>query len=103
MRRLIIQYFIFDINLGTVYFVLGTLLALLGLSFGGYEWALTISTHTARTTGTVMLAVLPILMGFQLLLNALMYDVQFSARTYHEVKVATVRRRARSSDRRALP
>jgi dolichol-phosphate mannosyltransferase len=94
LRRLLIQYFILDINLGSVYCVLGSLLVLLGLGFGIYEFMLTMATHVARTTGTVMLAVLPLLMGFQLLLNALMYDVQFSPRTHHEVRVTTALRRS---------
>lgn len=93
LRRVLIQYFVLDINLGTLYCVLGLLLAVIGSSFGAYEWWLTLTTHVARTTGTVMLAVLPVLMGFQLLLNALMYDVQFSPRTHHEVKVIAARRR----------
>lgn len=87
LRRLLLQYFVFDINLGTLYGSFGLLLALFGLAFGGFEWAQSIMTHTPRTTGTVMLAVLPFLMGFQLLLNALMYDVEFSKRTSHELLV----------------
>ncbi|HTU68868.1 MAG TPA: glycosyltransferase family 2 protein [Candidatus Baltobacteraceae bacterium] len=89
-KRILLQYFIFDVNLGTIYFVVGTLLALFGLIFGGFEWVQSIITNVPRATGTVMLAVLPFLMGFQLLLNALMYDVQFSPRTQHELKVHRV-------------
>ena len=92
-RRLILQYFVFDINLGTLYSVVGSILLLFGLIFGGYEWIQSIVTHVGRATGTVMLAVLPFLMGFQLLLNALMYDVQFSQRTRHEF-LANIRRRS---------
>lgn len=83
LRRLAMQYFLFDINLGSVYLVFGTLLMLFGLVFGAWQWAIGLVTHVGRPTGTVMLAVLPFLMGFQLLLNALMYDVQFSQKTYH--------------------
>jgi hypothetical protein len=85
MRRLFMQYFLFDINLGTLYLVFGTLLCLFGVVFGGWQWTVGLTTHVGRPTGTVMLAVLPFLMGFQLLLNALMYDVQFSQKTYHEL------------------
>lgn len=84
-RRVLLQYFLFDINLGSVYIVLGTLLCLFGVVFGGWQWFIGLQTHTGRPTGTVMLAVLPLLMGFQLMLNALMYDVQFSQKTYHEM------------------
>jgi glycosyltransferase involved in cell wall biosynthesis len=92
LKRLLLQYFVFDVNLGTVYSLIGSLLLLFSIVFGGYEWIDGIVTHTAKPIGTVMLAVLPFMMGFQLLLNALMYDVQFSQKTYHEVLVNTRRR-----------
>lgn len=85
LRRLMTQYFLFDINLGSVYLVMGTLLCLFGIVFGSWQWLIGLMTHVGRPTGTVMLAVLPFLMGFQLLLNALMYDVQFSQKTHHEL------------------
>lgn len=85
LRRMLLHYFLFDVNLGSVYIVLGMLLCVFGIVFGGWQWLIGLETHVGRPTGTVMLAVLPFLMGFQLLLNALMYDVQFSQKTYHEM------------------
>jgi glycosyltransferase involved in cell wall biosynthesis len=96
MRRLLVQYFIFDINLGTLYGFFGTLLLMFGLVFGGYEWIESVTTHVSRATGTIMLAVLPTLMGFQLLLQALMYDVQFSSKTRHELRIDEIQRRPSS-------
>ena len=81
LKRVLFQYFISDVNLGSLYLVLGLMLATGGLLFGAYEWIESAITGVPRSTGTVMLAVLPFLMGFQLLLNALMYDVQFGAKT----------------------
>lgn len=92
LRRMVVQYLVLDVNLGTVYFVLGSLLALFGAGFGAYEWIVGLTTHTARATGTIMLAVLPFLMGFQLILNAFMHDVQFSPKTQHELLVNVQRR-----------
>jgi hypothetical protein len=71
---------VYDVNLGSLYLLLGLALAAGGVLFGAYEWIESIITHVPRTTGTVMLAVLLFLMGFQLLLNALMYDVQFGGK-----------------------
>lgn len=93
LRRILIQYLIFDVNPGSLYLMLGAMLTFFGLAFGGYEWIESIVTHVARTTGTVMLAVLPFLMGFQLLLNALMYDVQFSQRTLQQLQMPNSNRR----------
>lgn len=92
LKRFVAQYLVFDINLGTLYAVFGSGLLLFGLSFGGYEWVQGLITNTPRATGTIMLAALPTLMGFQLLLNALMYDVQFSRGTQHELGVNTLQR-----------
>ena len=74
-------------NLGSLYAVSGSLLLFFGIAFGAYEWIESYVTHVGRATGTVMLAVLTFLMGFQLLLNALMCDVQFSRGTRHELLV----------------
>jgi len=81
LKRVLFQYFVYDINLGSLYMLLGLLLAVGGGLFGAYEWIESVITGVPRTTGTVMLAVLPLLMGFQFLLNALMHDVQFGAKT----------------------
>ena len=85
LRRIMLQYFVFDINLATVYMVAGALLVAFGAIFGGYEWFLSNATGIPRPLGTVMLAALPFLMGFQLLLAATMWDVQFAQKTRHEL------------------
>ncbi|HEY1882753.1 MAG TPA: glycosyltransferase family 2 protein [Candidatus Cybelea sp.] len=97
MRRLLLQYYLFDINIGSLYILLGLLLTGFGTAFAAFEWLQSITTGIPRTTGTVMLAVLPFLMGFQLLLNALLYDVQFAARSTREL----IARKRRA--RRAVP
>ena len=81
IKRVLFQYFIYDVNIGSLYLLLGFLLATGGILFGAYQWIESVITRVPRTTGTVMLAVLPVLMGFQFLLNALMHDVQFSVKT----------------------
>lgn len=81
LRRWWLQYFVFDVNLASLYVAFGTLLLLGGGGWGAYQWIVSSVTHVSRSTGTVMLAVLPFLMGFQLILNALMYDVQFAQKT----------------------
>ncbi len=81
LKRVLLQYFLFDVNLGSLYLVFGIILTAGAVLFGGYEWVTSYLTNTPRTTGAVMLVVLPFLMGFQLLLNALMHDVQFSPKT----------------------
>lgn len=92
LRRVMLQYFIFDVNLGSLYIMLGLALCAFGAGFATFEWIQSALTGIPRTTGTVMLAVLPFLMGFQLVLNALLYDVQFAAKSTRELLGQKVRR-----------
>jgi len=92
LRRVLVQYFVVDLNLGSIYIVLGSILLLGGTGWGAYQWVLSFLTNVPRSTGTVMLAVLPFLMGFQLILNAMMYDVQFAQKTNHVLLLTLYRR-----------
>lgn len=75
LKRIFYTYFLRDFNAGTVEIVFGVLLLALGGSFGGWQWLLSVLREQPATSGTVMLAALPILVGFQLLVSALNYDI----------------------------
>jgi glycosyltransferase involved in cell wall biosynthesis len=47
-----------------------------GVFFGTYLWIKSILTAQSTPTGTIMLAVLPLVLGFQLLLQAIVMDIQ---------------------------
>ena len=47
-----------------------------GTLFGLYLWIKTAVSGIATPTGTIMLALLPLVLGFQLLLEAIVLDVQ---------------------------
>lgn len=85
LRRIAIQYFVFDLNIGSLCGIFGALLMLFGIAFGIYEWILGFATGVPRAAGIVMLAALPFLVGFQLLITAVLYDVQLSRRTEHHL------------------
>jgi len=55
--------------------VVGVLFLLFGVSFGLRGWAASIMTGHPATTGTVMLAALPVMLGVQLLLSFLAFDI----------------------------
>jgi len=76
LRRLGRQYFLYDFNAVSVFLLAGLPSALFGLIFGVREWIRSAETGVPATTGTVMLAALPVILGFQLLLQALVVDVQ---------------------------
>jgi dolichol-phosphate mannosyltransferase len=81
VRRLIVNYAIVEINVGTLCAAIGFPLLLFGIFFGGHEWLISSESGIPRTPGTVILALLLFMIGFQLSLQALLYDVQFSTRT----------------------
>ncbi|WP_313237339.1 glycosyltransferase family 2 protein [Delftia acidovorans] len=72
-RRYVYNYLVRDFNIGTVYSLSGALLVLMGTIFGLWHW-IGNTSHPA-TSGTVMLAALPIIIGIQCLIAFLHYDV----------------------------
>jgi glycosyltransferase involved in cell wall biosynthesis len=81
LRRLLVNYLVVEINVGTLCGALGFPLLLFAIVFGGHEWYTSLSTGVSRPTGTIVLALLLFMIGFQLSLQALLYDVQFSTKT----------------------
>jgi dolichol-phosphate mannosyltransferase len=76
LRRLWIQYFVRDFGLCSLYLVGGAALTAFGAIFGATHWWLSAQKHVVTPTGTVMLAVLPIILGVQLLLQATGLEIQ---------------------------
>jgi glycosyltransferase involved in cell wall biosynthesis len=75
VKRIFYNYFLRDFNAGTVELVLGLLLIVAGVSFGILRWGMSIESGTPATSGQVMLSALPILLGFQLLISAVSFDI----------------------------
>jgi len=80
IRRIGWQYFLADFNAVSLFLVTGVPLILYGAAFGLYHWIDSYYRNVLTPTGTVMLAVLPMILGFQLLLQALVLDVQSAPR-----------------------
>lgn len=95
IKRIVLQYFIFDVNVASLYLFFGMLLALFGFAFGSFEWAQSNATGIPRPTGTVMLAAVTFLMGFQLVMNALLYDVQFGPKVERDRRLQDVGQKTR--------
>lgn len=75
LKRLFYAYFLRDFNAGTLQFVLGGLIALAGVAIGISYWVRSAVTGVPTTSGQVMIAALPIIVGAQLLIAALNYDI----------------------------
>ena len=74
-KRIFLKYFIYDFNMLSLYLVLGLPMVLFGTGWGIGKWIEAIITSVETTTGTVMLAVLPIILGTQFLLQAIQIDM----------------------------
>jgi dolichol-phosphate mannosyltransferase len=74
-RRITLQYFIRDFTPVALFLVTGSVLAGFGFLFGLSNWFENAGTGRPTPTGTIILAVLPLLVGFQLLLQALVMDI----------------------------
>lgn len=75
LRRFYWRYLIEDFGVVTICVLLGTPLLLFGVIFGAVHWIESIRTGVFASTGTVILATLPIILGFQLLLVSVLLDV----------------------------
>lgn len=74
LKRIFYNYYLRDLSLASIELPLGTLLFLFGVLFGGWHWYHA-SDKVATSAGTVMLSALPLLMGLQLILAFLSYDI----------------------------
>ena len=74
-KRFFYNYVIRDVSAGTLQAVSGLLLFVFGVAFGSWSWLQSAAMDRDTPVGTVMLATLPIILGFQLLLAALSFDI----------------------------
>jgi glycosyltransferase involved in cell wall biosynthesis len=76
LRRIYEKYVLRDFSPIALFFFAGLCLFGWGFLFGIYLWIETALTGRPTPTGTIMLAVLPLILGFQLLLQAIVLDIQ---------------------------
>ena len=75
VRRIVYSYLVRGFSLASVELLLGTLLLLGGTAFGVWRWWASAETGIPATAGTVMAAALPVIVGVQMLLSWLNFDV----------------------------
>ncbi|MDL1872098.1 glycosyltransferase family 2 protein [Deltaproteobacteria bacterium PRO3] len=74
--RIYQKYILRDFSPIAMFLILGSLLFAWGFGFGAYLWLHTRATGLPTPTGTIMLSLLPLILGFQLLLQAIVLDIQ---------------------------
>lgn len=80
LRRIWRKYVLRDFSPIAVFWLMGIPLLLFGGTFGLAVWARSFWSGVPATTGTVMLSVLPFLLGFQLMLQAIILEIQEARR-----------------------
>lgn len=75
IKRIFYNYYLRDMSLGSVELPLGVSLMIFGLFFGIHNWIFFAREHVSAPTGTIMLSVLPLLIGLQLILAFLAQDI----------------------------
>ena len=75
-HRIYQKYVLRDFSPIALFLFSGLILFTWGMGFGMYLWIESALTGIATPTGTIMLALLPLILGFQLLLQAIVLDIQ---------------------------
>lgn len=80
MHRFYTKYMLRDFSPIALFVLSGLPMLLWGVGFGACAWWTSAQEGTFASTGTVMLSVLPLLLGFQLMLQALVLDIHETPR-----------------------
>jgi dolichol-phosphate mannosyltransferase len=75
LKRIFFKYFVYDFNMASVYMLLGLPIFVTSVIFGLFEWLDSIMSGTPKSSGTIMLVALPIIISFQMLLQAIQIDI----------------------------
>lgn len=75
MKRIFYNYYLRDMSLASFELPIGLLMIAFGFVYGAGHWLGGVHSEVTATSGTVMLAALPILLGVQLVLAFIGHDV----------------------------
>lgn len=76
LKRIAYNYFLRDFHLASLELLIGLPLLMFGIVFGLIHWHLTNTTGMTASAGTVMLSALPVIIGVEMLLSFLQFDIQ---------------------------
>ena len=75
MRRIVVKKFLYDFGIDSLYLLSGVPMLLFGLLFGIVKWIKYSRLGVSAPTGTVMIPVIFLILGFQLVLSAINIDL----------------------------
>lgn len=76
IRRVTYMYYVRDFHLASLEILFGSLSLIYGVLFACFKWYESASSGTPTTAGAVMIGALCIIVGVQMLLGAVNYDIQ---------------------------
>ncbi|MGZ5201019.1 MAG: glycosyltransferase family 2 protein [Telluria sp.] len=94
LKRLFYNYYLRNMSLASIELPLGVLLLLFGIVYGASHWLDSARQGVATPAGTVMVAALPLIMGVQLVLAFLAYDIAAVPRRPLHRKISLSKRHA---------
>lgn len=74
-KRIGYNYYLRNFSIASLELGFGLLLVIFGSCYGAIEWSVSAANNQPATAGTVMVAALPIIVGFQMILSFLSYDI----------------------------
>lgn len=74
-KRIFYNYFLRDVSVASIELLCGLALLVFGVVYGGWNWWQSLATGQTAAAGVIMLAAMPVLIGLQLLLAFLAYDI----------------------------
>jgi hypothetical protein len=74
-NRVLKEYFLYDFNIGFIYIIFGMPSLAFGIVYGTMELIYAASTNLPTPTGTLMIITLSIILGFQLILQAIKFEI----------------------------
>jgi len=75
-KRIFYNYYLRDMSLASIELPVGLSMFLFGILHGSYHWFFSMSSGQPSSSGTVMLSALPVIIGLQLILAFLGYDIR---------------------------
>ena len=75
VRRVFWRYLFYDVSPVAIFGIAGSVLALFGLGFGLWQWVRHAVQGVTTPPGTIMIAVVSVIFGFQLLLQSVILDI----------------------------
>jgi len=86
--RIFGRYVLRDFSAVVPLYFLGAILFVWGVGFGAVTWYRYGTAHVPAPTGTIMVSVLPLILGFQMLLQGLLLEILYTPKPLRQSRMA---------------